>query len=338
MTNGKLETTLKAIRPEEYMFAFFALLLIVLLIIYRIPPSFTKGTMARMLVPFLLFLLFGFIANRKKFHSKDEKERRSAYKTLWTVTRDWSPFVLLILVYENLHDLVKTIRPEPVDGTLMWIDEKIFGIEPTLWLDKFINPVAVDWFAFTYALYFFLPATLAFLVYYKKRYGDFRDLCIAMVISFYVGFIGYMLVPAVGPRYELVGDFHHTLEGVFFYDTTKDTWSNLEHVHRDCFPSLHTAQSTISLYFAWKFKDLFPIKRLMFWIYLPLVVSLWFSTIYLRYHWFIDLVAGWLLAMMAILVAMYINYLWNKHIHKLPKNEKIAKKEKRKTKDRRTGS
>ncbi len=33
-----------------------------------------------------------------------------------------------------------------------------------------------------------------------------------------------------------------------------------------------------------------------FWVFVPLVVSLWISTIYLRHHWVADCLAGFILA------------------------------------------
>jgi len=38
-------------------------------------------------------------------------------------------------------------------------------------------------------------------------------------------------------------------------------------------------------------------------VLVPLVVANWFSTIYLRYHYLIDVIAGWLVAAVAIVLA-----------------------------------
>ncbi|MEI6243222.1 MAG: phosphatase PAP2 family protein, partial [Chlamydiota bacterium] len=65
----------------------------------------------------------------------------------------------------------------------------------------------------------------------------------------------------------------------------------------DVFPSLHCSVSSYILFFDrshthWRFKR-----------YWPLCVLIWVSTIYLRYHYFIDVLAGFLLASVALRIA-----------------------------------
>ena len=67
---------------------------------------------------------------------------------------------------------------------------------------------------------------------------------------------------------------------------------------RAAFPSLHTAASLVALVYAWRF------ARRWFYVLLPFVLGLWVSTIYLRHHYFVDLLAGWILAPIAILLAL----------------------------------
>ena len=52
------------------------------------------------------------------------------------------------------------------------------------------------------------------------------------------------------------------------------------------FPSLHSAIGCLSLYYAWKY------CRWFFPILLVFVIGLLTSTIYLRHHWVVDLIAG----------------------------------------------
>ena len=65
-----------------------------------------------------------------------------------------------------------------------------------------------------------------------------------------------------------------------------NTLNALEGNQRDCFPSGHTQTVLISLWFAFKY------KRPLFRVYLPITIALIFSTVYLRYHYAIDVIAG----------------------------------------------
>ena len=62
----------------------------------------------------------------------------------------------------------------------------------------------------------------------------------------------------------------------------------------DCFPSLHCAVSSYILFFDRRH------RRWRFWLYLVPCVGLWVSTLYLRYHYFVDLVAGFALSAAAL--------------------------------------
>jgi membrane-associated phospholipid phosphatase len=69
----------------------------------------------------------------------------------------------------------------------------------------------------------------------------------------------------------------------------------------DVFPSLHCAVSTYMLVFdSWY-------KRWRFRIYALPCVGLWISTIYLRYHYFIDVIVGFALAA----VILYLTKTWH---------------------------
>jgi membrane-associated phospholipid phosphatase len=54
----------------------------------------------------------------------------------------------------------------------------------------------------------------------------------------------------------------------------------------DVFPSVHLAATLYLLLFDWRH------GRRRFWVYLLPCVVLWWSTMYLRFHYFVDLLAG----------------------------------------------
>jgi membrane-associated phospholipid phosphatase len=309
-------------RPEDWMLFLFSALLAVLLAVYGLSPIYNKGTVNRFVFAFVMLVMIGSIRLIWDLVKEKKKEPKWVLKEVLKVTRDWSPFIVLVLVYENLHDLVKVIRPEAVDDALMRIDGWIFGVQPTVWMQRISNPVLTDYMAFVYALYFLLPVSVGGILYFKKRYGDYREFMLAMVMTYYLGFLGYMTIPAIGPRYELDDVYTMKLKGIFLYDIAKDSWNSLESINRDCFPSLHTAQSALCLFFAIKYRDVLKRKWIMVAIYSPIVVSLWFSTVYLRYHWVIDVIAGMLLAIWVFLISKPMNDWWSRNVRELPRNEK----------------
>jgi len=212
-----------------------------------------------------------------------------AARTLATI-RDWSPLILMMIIYDNFHDLTRMVRPEVVDDSLRLVDESLFSVEPTLWMQRFVRPWLTEYMSFAYATLFAYPIILLTVLYTRGKFFEFREFGLALSLAFYFGLLGYMLVPAVGPRYIMAHEFSVPLQGYWLTAKAANAWESVTRVDRDCFPSLHTALSTIALVY------LRRNRSSLFWVSLPLIVSLWISTIYLRYHYMIDVFAGWSLA------------------------------------------
>ena len=70
-----------------------------------------------------------------------------------------------------------------------------------------------------------------------------------------------------------------------------------EGLTRDCFPSGHTELTLLVLYYARVF------QKKVFWLLFPIGTGIIISTVYLRYHYLIDVVAGVLVAVVLIAIA-----------------------------------
>ena len=76
------------------------------------------------------------------------------------------------------------------------------------------------------------------------------------------------------------------------------------------FPSLHVGLSAVALIYAYKYRNVNRAFRIIWYAYVPLVLSLWFSTIYLRHHWVIDIFAGWAVAAAGYVGAAGLMRIW----------------------------
>ncbi|MBM3264206.1 MAG: inositol phosphorylceramide synthase [candidate division Zixibacteria bacterium] len=208
--------------------------------------------------------------------------------------RDWIPFTLLIVVYENLRLYTGLIRPDNIDDLLATLDLRLWGVQPTVWSQQFAHPVLTDLMAVAYALHFPLPLSLLLGLYVADRKDLFRELAAAIVICIVCGFILYLVFPAGPPRFYLTGyDPPRLPSYTGLYDVTDRTWdyANQMIVHSS-FPSLHAALSTVALGYAFR-RDHWPSSyRWLGPLFAMLASSLWISTVYLRHHWTPDLMAG----------------------------------------------
>ncbi|HSB03806.1 MAG TPA: phosphatase PAP2 family protein [Thermodesulfobacteriota bacterium] len=216
----------------------------------------------------------------------------------------FSPLLFIVLIYESLGDLIHYLHPD-IDPALIRIDHSLFGVHPTLWMQRWIVPWLTDLLSLFYLSYYFLPVTLVLVLYVKNRPGLYPAIFV-LTFGYYISFIGYILFPAVGPRYAMTSLYTVPLEGSFITDLVRDGLNTIEHNKRDCMPSGHTQIALTVLYLAYRY------EKTIFYIFLPIVCGLVLSTVYLRYHYVIDLFAGMALAVGTLIVGPRLYQCWNK--------------------------
>ncbi|MGH7422758.1 MAG: phosphatase PAP2 family protein [Candidatus Methylomirabilales bacterium] len=216
------------------------------------------------------------------------------------------PLIFIPILFDSFADLLPWASPIERDPFLIRLDHALLGTHPTVWLEQFSYPVLTEVLTWAYTSYYFLPLILAVAIYRRGKRGDFDRAVFGLVLCYYLSYVGYFLVPAVGPRFTLAHLQHIDLPGVFLADTIRDTLNILERFKQDAFPSGHTAVVLLVLVYARRS------LRALFWIFLPMVVALIFSTVYLRYHYVVDVLAGILLAGLCLVLERVTLTLWRR--------------------------
>lgn len=211
--------------------------------------------------------------------------------------RGWYPVALITTTYKELEYLIPRLHPRDFDWQLAAIDYRIFGVHPTLWLERWHIPLVTEIFQIIYATYYFYPVILGAVLWRKGWAEKFYFWVFILMCGFYLSYLGYVAVPAIGPRFILADQQTIPLSGVFLFETIRGTLDRAEGITRDCFPSGHTEITLLVLYYAWTF------HRRTFWWMLAPCSAIIFSTVYLRYHYVIDVVAGLVAASLVILTA-----------------------------------
>jgi membrane-associated phospholipid phosphatase len=173
-------------------------------------------------------------------------------------------------------------------------------------MGRFGSPWLTRAMVICYLSYFFAPAVLAALIYWSGRRQLFRDFLVSLCVTTLLGYTGYILVPAVGPYLFQAELFPDRLPGGGLNNTESVIRSidAIKGFARDCFPSLHTAHTTVVLAFAWRF------SRTVFFTYLPMALGLYVSTMYLRMHYAVDVAAGFATAAIAVTVGPRLERWW----------------------------
>jgi membrane-associated phospholipid phosphatase len=212
------------------------------------------------------------------------------FKPFLKIIRDWFPFLLLCACYYALYsNLILRVNPHLADATLAQIDGFMFGNQPSFLLQPYIHPWLTD---FLYAVYFshvvFFPG-VALYFYLKREEQAFRRLMMGFLTIMLLGITSYIFVPAVGPETFFADQYRVDLHG-HALSKSVDYIISMGRVGNDCFPSLHVGiPLLLSLY-------LRAYRRKLFVPALIYVAFMCFATIYLRYHYVIDVLAAFAFA------------------------------------------
>jgi membrane-associated phospholipid phosphatase len=220
--------------------------------------------------------------------------------------REVLPFLACILVYTNLHDTIGFVNPHDVHDTLAALDRTLFGVVPAVWAERFVSPGLTELMQFFYLGFAAIAPSTSLILLAQRRRREFRAATLGVIVCFYMGYLLYVIFPAAPPRLVLVYEFKRTLQGYphLFSNLSARAFALLPVDSRAAFPSLHAAVSLLALVYAWRY------VRAWFWVLLPFAVGLWVSTIYLRHHYAVDLLAGWMLAPVAAWVAPRLDRWW----------------------------
>jgi PAP2 superfamily len=173
------------------------------------------------------------------------------------------------------------------DADLYAVDRALFSDTPAVWLQRHSQPWLTDLFSAGYLSYLvYLNVVVAHAV--VQPASSLPRLATPLFWAYAIGLTGYLLVPAVGPAAALSDAFATSLEGGPLTRLNDAVIGHASSVY-DVFPSLHVLITCVLLDHDWHF------ARRRFWIMLLPAGLLVGSTLYLRYHYAIDLVAGFAL-------------------------------------------
>jgi hypothetical protein len=208
------------------------------------------------------------------------------------------------LSYFFMHDLLPILNTRTLDVQLYQLDLALFGVEPAIAMDRWVTPFTTEWFAFFYFGYFFLLAFHVIpILMLSKRARLVAEFALGMVLVFCIGHTLYMMVPGYGPYRALAEQFRPFPEGAWLNMVMQAVASG--GAQMDIFPSLHTAGPSFIALFSFRHRDKMPFCYT--WPIVAFVcVNIIIATMFLRWHYVIDVVAGLLLACSALVGSVAI--------------------------------
>jgi membrane-associated phospholipid phosphatase len=213
--------------------------------------------------------------------------RRAARSQSRTVrfVRHWYPLPLYLFFFEELGGLVHAIFPVWLDRWFIAFDYNIAGVHPSVWLAEFASPALNDYMQFAYMTYFVYLVLLPAILYVRGERVAFWQVMVSTAIAHYSVYLLSVLLPVESPYYSLAALNWQPLAGG--YPTALIGFiERFARVRGAAFPSAHVAGSLVALVACWRY------RRWLFWVCLPFFVSMSIATVYGRYHYVADVLAG----------------------------------------------
>jgi membrane-associated phospholipid phosphatase len=224
---------------------------------------------------------------------------------LFGILRRFYIIPVVWLMYDQVHVFVRVVHPVDYDGVLIAADRAMFGVDPTVWLAQFSSPVITEYLQLCYFLFYVLPIMQAVELYRRGDMALLDQFARVMTFCYYISYLLYFALPAVGPRFTLheYALLNTELPGVLLTTVLRDfvavgggilpgAADPAAQTNRDCMPSGHTMMTLVNIALAFRFGSRFR------WLFVVIGGSLVIATVYLRYHYVVDVVVG------AVLVAV----------------------------------
>ncbi len=206
---------------------------------------------------------------------------------------------IVYLIYVQVQNYVQVVNPYLFDDVLISWDYAIFQCNPTEVTNSFSFPLLTEILQICYMLYFVMPLMVGVDMHLKGNKKGFDEFAAMILFAFYLSYLMYFFMPAIGPRFtiHIFENLNLELPGLFLTDYLREIVNNgggipnghldpASVVNRDCMPSGHTWITLTNMYLSFKHKS-----RIR-WFVLIGGTGLVFATVYLRYHYVVDVLAG----------------------------------------------
>jgi membrane-associated phospholipid phosphatase len=193
--------------------------------------------------------------------------------------------------YFFFRSTLPQINPSSFDSKLYEFDLKVFGFEPALAIEPFVSGPLTEWFSFVYVGYFLLITAFVLpILFFPRARHVVSEFGLSMICIFAVGHLTYTVVPGFGPLRALAHLFDAPLPAGFWHDIQLAVVEE-GGAQKDIFPSIHTAVPLFLTGYAYGQRRFRPFN----WGW-PIVcffaLNIILATMYLRWHYLVDVVAG----------------------------------------------
>lgn len=261
--------------------------------------------------PFGLPLAFAHLVAVGLIHWMIRRHASGPPGRLLDFVRNFYPILMFTGFYRETGWLHHLFFADFQDPWLIRLEARWFGMQPSLEFMQWLPYLALSELLYAaYFSYYLMIIGVGLALYFRNRAHFFHYISVLSFV-FYLCYLTYIVLPVMGPRafygghlgYELPAGLHpddpppypEAVQKGPFFKVMRVIYHNLE-APGAAFPSSHVAIAIVTVWFSFQY-----LPRIRY-LHLVVVVLLCISTVYCRYHYVVDVLAG--MATAAILLPL----------------------------------
>lgn len=232
--------------------------------------------------------------------------------------RHFYPVLLYAGFFAETGQLDQMFVQGYLDPIVIGWDQKLFGFQPSLaFMERLPFLLVSEVFYAAYFSYYIMIGGVGLTLYLRNR-GQFFHYVSVVSFVFYVCYLLYIFLPVIGPPvffraipgYNLPASLQQLASAAQYPEVVKSGWFYriMKWIYQvfeapgAAIPSSHVAIALCTAYFSFRY------IRGIRWLHVIMVVLLCLATIYCRYHYVSDVLAGIAIAVLLIPAANWLYF------------------------------
>jgi membrane-associated phospholipid phosphatase len=201
------------------------------------------------------------------------------------VILDWHPLLLFPFLYKEVQLLAPVIGDWRLTVAIPAWESALFGGQPSLYLSERLNFVPLsEYLHFCYLSYVIVIPSVSAYWYFSGRRTAFGELLLMLSIVLFGSYLFFIMLPVDSPYYLLPRP-GPPLPGHLFFELVHQLSAH-GGARGGAFPSAHVSGTVVVSLVAWRHQ-----RRLAYPL-IPITISLMIATVYGRFHYLLDTLAG----------------------------------------------
>ncbi|HET9839890.1 MAG TPA: phosphatase PAP2 family protein [Candidatus Angelobacter sp.] len=209
------------------------------------------------------------------------------------------PIIILLVVFETLGYSIPALNTNWLEPALVRMDGWFFGMTGSQYLERYYTRPLLDLMHVFYVSFYFVPLSVLIVMYRRGNRAELQHTVAAIGLTFYADFFLYYIFPVLGPYRN--AQIHFTRDivasGGALTHLLRSFLDHAEIATYDSFPSGHLAATLVTIFLAYHYR----LKLRGVYVFLGVMIVI--STVYLRYHYIMDLPAGVVVAVVIYWIA-----------------------------------